>query len=49
MLSALAPDEGESMTWSKLGLKEVDSKWVGNVKPDSGGFLFIIRILHESF
>jgi pimeloyl-ACP methyl ester carboxylesterase len=50
-VAALAPDEGESLndlvkTWPK----EFIENGVGNVKPDSGGFLFIIRDkFHESF
>jgi len=50
-VAALAPDEGEShndlvKTWPK----EFLANGVGNVKPDSGGFLFIIPDkFHESF
>ena len=50
-VAALAPDEGESLndlvkTWPK----EFLANGVGNVKPDSGGFLFIIKDkFHESF
>jgi pimeloyl-ACP methyl ester carboxylesterase len=50
-VAALAPDEGESLndlvkTWPK----EFLANGVGNVKPDSGGFLFIIPDkFHESF
>ena len=50
-VAAFAPDEGESLndllkTWPK----EFLANGVGNVKPDSGGFLFIIPDkFHESF
>jgi pimeloyl-ACP methyl ester carboxylesterase len=50
-VAALAPNEGESLndlvkTWPK----EFLANGVGNVKPDSGGFLFIIPDkFHESF
>lgn len=50
-VAALAPDKGESLndlvkTWPKDFL----TTGVGNAKPDSGGFLFIIRDkFHDSF